>query len=77
MEPKTERPLVHCLIGRKIDAPDGRVGRIRRVKLSDALIALESGLWFVVGPDPREWEALMAWEQAQVPFNNPRVSDAN
>jgi hypothetical protein len=77
MEPKTERPVVRCFIAKPIPGGRGDVERSRIVPLSVAFSAMQAG-WMVVGPDPDDWEALMAWEQAQAqPFNGPRVSDAN
>lgn len=66
-----DRPIVRALIARKL--ADGRYGKSRIVSLATAYIAMKSGGFAVVGPDPDDVVALATWEREQLPFNQPRI----
>jgi hypothetical protein len=66
-----EKPIIRALIARKL--PNGSFGKSRIVSLATAYIAMRSGAFAVVGPDPDDLIALAAWERAQLPFNQPRL----
>ena len=69
----TEKPAVRCLIARKLDPAARTVGRSRLVSLQTAYIALRSGGWVAIGPDPEDMETLAAWERDQAPFNGLKL----
>lgn len=66
-----DRPVVRCLIARKL--ANGDFGRSRIVPLSVGLLAFKAGSFYVVGPDPEDMEKLAKWEREQQPFNPPRT----
>lgn len=66
------KPVVRALIARKL--ANGRFGKSRIVSLATAYIAMQSGAFAVIGPDPEDMERLAAWERIQAqPFNQPRM----
>lgn len=67
----TDRPLVRCIIARRLS--NGGIGRSRIVPLTTALLALKSGAFYVVGPDPHDMAALALWQRNHEPFNRPRM----
>ena len=66
-----ERPVVHCLIARKLKG--GGIGRSRIVLLSTALLAVRAGRFIAVGPDPEDLEKVAAWDRMH-PFNPLRLT---
>ncbi len=65
------KPIVKCLIARKLS--NGSFGKSRIVSLGAAYLAMKSGAFAVVGPDPDDVLALAAWERMQPPFNPLRL----
>jgi len=73
MDGSTDRPIIKCLIARKLDTDGYRCGRSRIVSLQTAWVAVQSGAFVAVGPDPQDMEALAAWERDQAPFNGLKL----
>ncbi len=64
------RPVVRCLVARLL--PNDRIGRTHIVSLGAAFLALRSGHFAVVGPDPKDEADLAQWEREQQGINHPR-----
>jgi hypothetical protein len=64
------RPVIRCLIAQIL--PNNRMGKTRIVSLGAAFLAMRSGMFAVVGPDPEDEAALAKWEREQEGINHPR-----
>lgn len=58
----SDRPVVHCLIAKALPAP-AYFGRTKRVTLATAWVAIRSGAYVAVGPDPQDLQDLARWER--------------
>lgn len=65
-----DRPILHAIIARKL--ANGDMGRSRVVTLGVAYLAMKSGQYWVLGPDPEDEDRLAAWEREQALINKPR-----
>lgn len=68
---RMDKPKVRALIARKLS--NGSFGKSRIVSLQTAYIAMQSGAFAVVGPDPDDVEALAKYERDAAPFNRQRI----
>ena len=64
------RPVIRAIIAR--DLGWGYVTRTWVVPLSLAYLAVRSGRYICVGPDPEDTETLATWEREHAAINRPR-----